>query len=307
MAEDVPVSFYPSCGLYLKMEARINIEVRLPEIRNPGVSVSNWEIMEKLKIQSEPEEYTSLRVVLSSREVIRFEGEFDTVRALKKVVLMINGRTIKLKGFSDSLKIRASMADDNFPAKHEWEDYFINKGIESFDDGKPGERPDTIHIKGLPVKWFTSKTSEGKPCSKVLTQAFQKFGKVRQVGFYDPTGENSSKDFSSFGPEIGKEMLNFETYVQYDKYCSFCTAMEGLKGVKLMRLQAGGQAETKIKVNYDKTGFLSDRGIRKRLHLEEKRKKEIEQEVKEKEMKRKEEERQRQEEIEAKVRNDVFE
>ena len=301
MADDVPVSFYPSCGLYLKMEARIHIEVRLPEIRNPGVSVSNWEIMEKLKAQSEPEEFQSLRVVLTSREIIRFEGEFETVRALRKVILMINGRTIKLRGFSDPLKIKASKAEDLFPTKQEWEDYFISKGIETFDEGRPGERPDTIHVKGLPVKWFTSKTSDSKPCPKVLTQAFQKFGKVRQVGFYDPSGETSSKDFSSFGPGSGSEVLNFETYVQYEKYNAFCSAMEGLKGMKLMRLQAGGQAEARIKVDYDKTGFLSDRGIRKRMHLEEKRKKQFEMEEMEKEKKRKEEERQKLEEVQAKV------
>ena len=301
MADDVPISFYPSCGLYLKMEALINIEVRLPEIRNPGVSVSNWEIMEKLKNQAEPEEFSSLRVVLSSREVIRFEGELDSVRALKKVVLMINGRTIKLKGFSDPLKIKAAIAADDAPSKQQWEDYFIGKGIETFDDGKPGERPDTVHVKGLPVKWFASKTSEGKPCTRLITQAFQKFGKVRQVGFYNPSGNVSSKDFSSFGPKSGPEVLNFETYVQYDKYVSFCCAMKGLSGMKLIRLQAGGQAETRIKVMYDKTGFLSDRAIRKRLHLEEKRRKEAEAMEREREVKEREEEERRREAMLAKV------
>lgn len=301
MAEDVPVSFCPSCGLYLKMEARINIEVRLPEIRNPGVSVSNWEIMEKLKHQSEPEEYVSLRVSLSSRELIRFEGEFDSVRALKKVVLMINGRTIKLKGFSDPLRIKAYISSEDHPVKQEWEDYFISKGIETFDEGKPGERPDTIQVKGLPVKWFVSKTSDGKPCPKIITQAFQKFGQVRQVGFYDPSGRSSSKDFSSFGPGSRSEVLNFEAYIQYEKYNAFCSAMDGLAGMKLMRLQAGGKAETAIKVTFDKAGFLSDRGIRKRLILEEKRRKEIELEEKHKEQLRKEEEKREEEERLAKV------
>lgn len=231
----------------------------------------------------------------------RFEGEFDSVRALKKVVLMINGRTIKLKGFSDPLKIKASIANEDRPMKHEWEDYFIGKGIETFDEGKPGERPDTIHVKGLPVKWFVSKTSEGKPCSKVITQAFQKFGQVRQVGFYDPSGRSSSTNFSSFGPGSGSEVLNFEAYIQFEKYNAFCSAMDGLAGMKLMRLQAGGKAETPIKVDFDKSGFLSDRGIRKRLILEERRRKEIELEEKRMEEIRKEEEIRKQEEQLAKV------
>ena len=45
MADDVPISFFPTGGLYLKTLAILMIEVRLPEIRNPGLSVSNWEIM----------------------------------------------------------------------------------------------------------------------------------------------------------------------------------------------------------------------------------------------------------------------
>ena len=67
MADDVPLSFYLPGGLYLKHEAKILIEVRLPEIKNPGVTVSNWEVMEKLKAQAQPEEFQNLRVSSSSR------------------------------------------------------------------------------------------------------------------------------------------------------------------------------------------------------------------------------------------------
>ena len=301
MSDDVPLSFYPSCGLYLKTEARIHIEVRLPEIRNPGVTVSNWEIMEKIKINSEPEDYLNLRVVLTSRELIRFEGEFESVRALRKVILLLNGKTIKLRGFSDPLKMKARRAEEPYPTKATWEEHFISRGVDTFDEGRPGERPDTIHVKGLPVRWFTSKNSDGRPCPKALTQAFQKFGKVRQVGFYDASTENVSKGFSSFGPGAGTDTLNFEAYIQYEKYGGFCSAMGSLKGMQLMRLQAGGQAVVKIKVDFDKASFLSDRGIRKRLHLEEKRRKELEEEEIKMKQKRLEEEKEKMEELKAKV------
>lgn len=303
MAEDVPISFYPTAGLYLKQIALIFIEVRLPEIRNPGVTVSNWEVMEKIKTQSHPEEYESLRVTLSSLEVLRFEGEFKTRRALRKCVLLLNGKSLKLKGFSDPLKIKAHESDPVCPKKLDWEDHFVEKGVECFDEGRPGERPDTVHVQGLPIRWFVSSTSGEDPCPNMVTHAFQKFGKVKRVAFYESAAQDSRhrNSFASFGP--GTEHLNFEAYVQYDKYHGFCMAMSSLSGVKLMRLQAGGQAVVKLKVDYDRTGFLSERGIRKRLHLEEKRRKEREEEDRMEQETQRQKEMKRLEEQEAKVRH----
>ena len=301
MADDVPISFFPTGGLYLKKVSNITIEVCLPEIRNPGVTVSNWEIMEKIKERSRPEEYQNLRVELSARELIRFSGEFDSVRALRKVVLLLNGKTIKLRGFPDPLKIKAHQTLTDHPTRYQWEAYFRERGVETFEDGKAGERSDTVHVKGLPVRWFASKFSHGKPCPKVLTDAFEKFGKVRRVGFYDPSSESNQKGFASFGPGAATQVLNFEAYIQYEKYSGFCSSMEGLENMQIMRLQSGGQAFSKISVDFDRTGFLSERGIRKRLHLEEKRKLEREEEKKRQEEAMKEEEMKREEELKAKV------
>lgn len=297
MSEDVPISFFPTGGLYLKNLALITIEIRLPEIRNPGVTVSNWEIMEKIKEKSKPETYHNIRVGLSSRELIRFEGEFETVRSLRKVNLLLNGKTIKLKGFPDPLRIRSFQTESPHPKPHLWEEYFTG----CYDDCRPGERADTVHVKGLPVRWFASKESNGRPCPKVITDAFQKFGKVRQVGFYDPSSGSEHKGFSSFGPGAATQVLNFEAYIQYTKYCGFTSAMEGLRNVQLLRLQAGGQAMAKIRVDFDKSGFLSDRGIKRRQYIEEKEKREREEEQKRIEQERKEEERKREEEQRIKV------
>ena len=301
MADGVPISLYPSGGLYLKSISDITIEVRLPEIRNPGVTVSNWEIMEKIKEKSQPEEYQSLRVTVSARELIKFTGELESVKALRKVVLLLNAKTIKLRGFPDPLKIRAYQSTTEQSTKQQWELFFQERGMESFESEKPGERPDTVHIKGLPVRWFTSKDSEGGPCPKVLTSSFEKFGKVRQVGFYDPSMDTCQKGFSSFGPGAATQVLYFEAYIQYEKYNGFCNAMEGLKDMQLMRLQSGGQSLSKITVDFDKTGFLSERSIRKRIHLEEKRKLEVEMEKRRKEENEREEEKRKEEKVKAKL------
>ena len=285
MGDDVPVSLYPAGGLFLKPEARIQVQVQLPEIRNPGVTVSNWEVMEKLKARIHPEKFDSLRVINSSRETILFEGEFVSVRILKKVILLLHKKNIKLKGFSDPLRVLASQTNSAFPLKEDWEKYFREKGVETFNDGRPGERPDTVHIRGLPIKWFVSPTSEGKPCLTILMQSFQKFGEVKQVGFYEPVLPQSASSvtvdstFSSFGPGAGAEFLNFEAFIQYKDYKGFCDALASFKGMLLSKVQDDITAQpaiAKIKVEFDRSGFLSERNIKKRLHIQGKERSERE-------------------------------
>ena len=290
MAADVPLAFYQPAGLFLKAEAKIFIEVKLPEIKVSGISVSNWEVMEKIKALSKPEEFQSLRVANYSRERIQFEGEFESLRAMRKVILLLNGKSMKLSGFAELLKIRATQDEPPYPTKNEWEDFFVEKGLETFDEGRPGERPDTVRIRGLPMKWFTSKSSDGEPCPRVLTQAFQRFGKVRQVGIYDPSshGHRRSGSFLEFGPGSGARFLHFEAYVQYEKYVGFCNAISSLKGMQLLRLEEGGkEVIARMTVDFDKTGFLSERNVRKRRHAEERRKREMEEVEKKKEEEKK--------------------
>ena len=294
MADDVPLALFLPAGLFLKPDPKISIEVKLPDIKQMGVSVSNWEVMEKIKILALPEVFVSLRVISYTREVIHFEGEFESTRIMRKVILLIGGKSIKLSGFPDVLKVRARMKDVPHPTKQQWEDYFAERGMESFEDERPGERPDTMVVKGLPVKWFISRTSESQPCPRILTQAFQKFGRVREVGMYLFSRSESSRSFSSFGP--GTKGLHFEAFIQYEKYSSFCNAMTSLKGMKLIRLEEGGNDVTAIiHADFDRNAYLCDRNIRKRLRAEERRMKVQEEEDKVEEKQKKEEEKVREE------------
>lgn len=299
MADDVPLALYLPAGLFLKPDPKVSIEVKLPEIKQIGVSVSNWEVMEKIRVLSLPEIFVSLRVANYTREVIHFEGELDSLRAMRKVVLLIDKKSIKLSGFSDLLKVRAKRREMPHPSKEDWEEYFEDRGMDSFEDERPGERPDTVHIKGLPFKWFVSKTSEGSPCPRILTQAFQKFGKVREVGFYEPSSSDNSKRFSSFGP--GTKAPHFEGFIQYERYSAFCNAMQSLRGMKLIRLEEGGKEGTAIiQTDFDRSAFLSDRNIRKRRKYEE-RQRRAEEEEERREMERLREEDRRKEELKRKA------
>ena len=297
MADDVPLAFYLPAGLFLKPETRVWIEVKLPEIKDSGTSISNWEVMEKVKALSKPVEFESLRVVNYSRELVQFEGELDSVRKVRKIVLLLHGKSMKLSGFSELLKLKAKQLLPPQPTKGEWEEYFQVRGVPSFDDGRPGERSDTVKITGLPVKWFVSKTSEGRPCPKVLAQAFQKFGPVSQVGIYDPTVAaalgRKEDTFSSFGP--GTRLFYFEAYIQYDKYAGFINAMNALRGMSVLRLEDGGkEAVARVTVDFDKTAFLSERNVRKRRRAEQRRKEEMAEKRRWEEEKKRQEEKRRQ-------------
>lgn len=299
MAEDVPLALYLPGGLFLKPDPKVSIEVKLPDIKQIGVSVSNWEVMEKIRVLSLPEMFVSLRVVNYSRDIIHFEGELESSKSLRKVLLLIDGKSIKLSGFSDMLKVKVRRKEMPHPSKQEWEDYFAERGMDVFDEERPGERPDTVHIRGLPAKWFVSRTSNSHPCPRVLTQAFQKFGRVREVGIYEPSSENS-KHFSSFGPGI-RAALHFEAFIQYEKYSAFCNAMQSVKGMKLIRLEEGGkEGMAIIQADFDHGGFLTARNIRKR-HRAEERQRRMEEEEERRENKRQREEEEQQEEMKKKV------
>lgn len=49
---------------------------------------------------------------------------------------------------------------------------------------KPGERPDTVHVSGLPSKWFAGKRSHqesDKPSEQTLKRIFEMYGEIRSV------------------------------------------------------------------------------------------------------------------------------
>ena len=47
-------------------------------------------------------------------------------------------------------QVRAAEAKINFPSRHDWDSYF--RDAKNMNEMRPGERPDTIHIKVLQQK-----------------------------------------------------------------------------------------------------------------------------------------------------------
>lgn len=284
------------CGLYLKPITKMTISVALPQLKQPGKSISNWEVMERLKGMVQTHQFSTLRISKSTMDFIRFEGEVENKSLVKSFLACLDGKTIKLSGFSDILKVRAAEYKIDFPTRHDWDSFF--RDAKDMNETLPGERPDTIHLEGLPCKWFAAKeTGSEKPSEEVLIKVFQKFGEIRNVDIpmLDPYREEmTGRNFHTFS--FGGH-LNFEAYVQYREYAGFIEAMNALRGMKLMYKGDDGKAVAcNIKVSFDSTKHLSDASIKKR-QLERQKLQELEKQREEQKRKEKEaEEKQKEEE-----------
>ncbi|XP_037680555.1 A-kinase anchor protein 17A [Choloepus didactylus] len=290
------VELCPAFGLYLKPITKMTISVALPQLKQPGKSISNWEVMERLKGMVHSHQFSTLRISKSTMDFIRFEGEVENKSLVKSFLACLDGKTIKLSGFSDILKVRAAEFKIDFPTRHDWDSFF--RDAKDMNETLPGERPDTIHLEGLPCKWFALKESGSeKPSEDVLVKVFEKFGEIRNVDIpmLDPYREEmTGRNFHTFS--FGGH-LNFEAYVQYCEYVGFIKAMSALRGMKLMYKGEDGKAVAcNIKVSFDSTKHLSDASIKKR-QLERQKLQELEQQREEQKRREKEaEERHRAEE-----------
>ncbi|MGH0137633.1 UNVERIFIED_CONTAM: hypothetical protein FKN15_016041 [Acipenser sinensis] len=283
------VKLCASQGLYLKPIAKMTVSVALPQLKQPGKSISNWEVMERLKAMVHPDQFSVLRISKSTMEFIRFDGEVENKGIIKMFLSKLDGKTIKLSGFSDILKVRAAEYKMEFPTRHDWDAFF--RDAKDMNETLPGERPDTIHLEGLPCKWFAAKDSNSeKPCESILKTVFETFGKIRNVDIpmLDPYRQDMmDKNFHTFS--FGGH-LNFEGYVQYQEYIGFVKAMDALRGMKLMFSGEDGKAVAcNIKVLFDTTKHLSETAIRKR-QLERQKLQELERQREENKRKEKEEE-----------------
>lgn len=145
--------------------------------------MSHWEIMDKIRELIRPDEFTVFKVTKTTIEFVRFEAELETKSKLDRVVSKINNKMIKLKDFSELMRVKACEWKSDFPSRRVWDDFFQN--ARDMDEMKPGERPDTVHISNLPSKWFIphhlSEDEDVTPSEKILYRIFEKFGSIRYV------------------------------------------------------------------------------------------------------------------------------
>lgn len=283
------IPLYLPQHLYLKPYARLNISVQLPNEIEPGKNISNWEIMEKLRILIKPIEFSVLKATKNTLQFVRFEAEIEDKAQLFRIIALLDARTIKLNSFSQNVKIRASETKSEYPTRHMWDSYF--RDAKNMDEMKPGERPDTIHISNLPIKWFVQEqhiNKEGvKPSQKIFQRMFEKFGPIRHVDIpiCDPYRSKMKEHINGMKTFTFEQEVLFEGYVQFKDYIGFTRAMDAFKGMKLLRKAGSEDAHTvNIIIDFDKTKHLSDPVVRRRQIVRERMiEKDRDREAKEKE------------------------
>jgi arginine/serine-rich splicing factor 17 len=107
----------PQLDLWLKPHSKLTITVTLPTLRcgpNSGPNsgqcigqcISTWEVMDKLKKRIKPLKLKSLKVIKSNLDLIRFEGECDSLISLTQIESKLNKVSLKLSGFSQELNVK---------------------------------------------------------------------------------------------------------------------------------------------------------------------------------------------------------
>lgn len=216
------VELCESRGLYLKPLARLNVCVQLPILKTPGKSISSWEVMEKLRKMIMPDEFSSLKVIKTTLEFIRFEGEVENKNILKVALARLESNTMKLSGFSEVLKVKAAEAKLMFPSRYDWDSFF--RDAKNMNEMKSGERPDTVYFQNLPTKWFSDKHHDpDKPSEKILRHVFETYGEIRccDIPMLDPYRKDMNKAVGGIQTFSFNQDLTFEAYVQYKEYVGF--------------------------------------------------------------------------------------
>ncbi|VDN34138.1 unnamed protein product [Cylicostephanus goldi] len=68
---------------------------------------------------------------------------------MRQVMKILDSLTVKVSGFSDPVRVRATEARCDFPRRHDWDLFFMKNKL---DESKPGERPDTVYLEKIPIK-----------------------------------------------------------------------------------------------------------------------------------------------------------
>ncbi|XP_063912823.1 A-kinase anchor protein 17A isoform X2 [Zophobas morio] len=265
--------------------------------------------MEKVRTLIKPDEFCVLKVSKTTIEFVRFEAELDSRARLERVISKLDNNSIKLKEIPDLLRLKAAEIKSDFPTRHKWDTFFHE--AKDMDEMKPGQRPDTVHVANLPIKWFVpyhmNDEEDVTPSEKMFYRIFEKFGHIRYVDIpvCDPYRKKMKEHISGFKVHAPDDKEFFEGYVQFKDYIGFTKTMDALKGMKLMRKEEDESLCVSIKVDFDRSKHLSDASLRRREivrdRLVRKQREKEEKEKHELEAKKKKERSERQKEIDLKT------
>ncbi|KAI5651487.1 A-kinase anchor protein 17A [Phthorimaea operculella] len=208
-----------------------------------------------------------------SSDTIRFDAELDQRDRLERVLARLEGRIIQLNDYPDPLKIKVSEAKLDFPSRHSWDSFF--RDATDMDEMKPGERPDTVHIANLPIRWFVhdrDRDEDAPPSEGIFKKVFEKYGNIRQVDVpaADPFRMQMKSSMRGISTPAADAALYFEGYVQFSEYVGFVRCMDALRGKKLLRKKEDIAEWCGMRVDFDKTKHMTDAAVKRRSIVREK-------------------------------------
>ncbi|CAL4136338.1 unnamed protein product, partial [Meganyctiphanes norvegica] len=253
-------------GIFLKPIATGNCTTPVPELHNAAGLTECC--MARTRFFSFPGLHNNVKTLptRSQLDFLLFDAEIETKKNIQQVIGKVDQKGIKLSGFSELLKIRATEAKTDFPNRHDWDSFF--RDAKHMNEMKPGERPDTVHFQELPCRWFAhlNDISSNKPSEYVLRKVMSSFGDVREVDIpvNDPYRRKMSASINGIKTfSFGGDLL-FEAYVQFREYIGFAKCMHAFQGKKLVFAEEDNAWTTNIKVDFDRTKHLSEYSIKKR-------------------------------------------
>lgn len=261
------VPLYLPQRLYLKPSARLTISVHLG-LKMMGKTITHYEVMERLRELIRPDEFALLKVTKTTLEIIRFEAELEIKNKVSRVVSKLDNKMIKLKEFSELIRVKSAEYKGDFPSRHDWDSFF--RDAKDMNEMKPGERPDTVHISNLPTKWFVPEKLMDKPnllpSEKIFFRTFEKYGTIRNIDIpiCDPYRSKMKSHIAGVQTSTFEDTEIFKGYIQYKDYIGFSKCMDAMRGMKLMRKCEGEAVTINIYVDFDKSKHLSEGNVRRR-------------------------------------------
>ncbi|OQR83557.1 hypothetical protein ACHHYP_14567 [Achlya hypogyna] len=193
-----------------------------------------------------------------------FEGAEATVRALPNHTVFSAGNAVEIL-----LETQPSSATPP-----------LAPTAPQFDKQMKGCRPDTVHVTGLPAKWFGVNTADFADLDAKLSH-------------YNAPGHTLQTLFSIFGPVAHLEVVppanmdseailtnvHFDVYVQFTTYDAVRSLLERMQGGRVLCHTAHPKVIVHLNAALDTTEYLSDAHIRQRRFAREQRQMQVAQDA----------------------------
>eukprot|EP00051_Salpingoeca_urceolata_P017649 m.242860 g.242860 ORF g.242860 m.242860 type:complete len:491 (-) comp19014_c0_seq5:78-1550(-) len=258
VAPEGEVALMAQRGLFLVPKHALDVVVRGADGDVVPPSVNAWDVQTAVQKLLVPLAFKSCNLVSRTDTVLSFVAEAKEREQVPRIIETLNKREIKFAHNRQHLVVRVREHQPLGTTEAEW----LAEFPAHFDDCSAGKRPDTVAIRDVPIRWFSSSNPSAVD-EKVVREAFGQFGPVRAV--HAEINQPAAADES----DIALPALHCTLFVQYATYPGFVAALTTLRTRKLVRRTEEKDYEARISVRFDTEGYLSLAVIDKRRQAAE--------------------------------------